>query len=181
MSTAAAANPVPAAAPDGAMQTRIEARKNLTAMGVTYHSQADFLAAIRRKDDVAVQLFIDGGGINLNAKDPSGKTPAEIAQAEGATEIATLITNALAKPATVPASPAAQQLPAPTAPATNAPTAAAPEAALPPEMLAEIDAQIAALNLPDDQKKAFRENAIRQMGQIKAFTDRIDPASGRLR
>lgn len=88
-----APSPAPAA---NAQQLKIDARKNLSAMGMTYHSQEQFLAAIRRKDDVAVQLFLDGEGIDINQKDGSGKAPLETATQLGATEIVRVIQSKLA-------------------------------------------------------------------------------------
>lgn len=40
-----------------------DARKELTAMGLQYFSQEQFVAAIRRGDALAVDLFITGGGV----------------------------------------------------------------------------------------------------------------------
>jgi hypothetical protein len=69
----------------------IEARKNLTAMGLTYHSQAQFLDAVRRKDALAVKLFLDGGGIDPGAKGPDSKSAVELAREAGAAEIVALL------------------------------------------------------------------------------------------
>lgn len=46
--------------------TQIEARQQLTAMGLQYYSQEQFLAAIKRDDKLAVDLFIIGGGVSIN-------------------------------------------------------------------------------------------------------------------
>lgn len=148
-------------------QVKVEARKNLNAMGMTYHSHEQFLAAIRRKDDVAVQLFLDGGGIDLNQKETSGKTPLEMATEIGATDIVGLIQSKLA--------------PKPTSPtATLAPTTAVPSKEMgsnPPELSPEIseaiDKVLAEQNLSPEQKEAARANMARQLEQIKAFADRM--------
>ena len=47
--------------------TALEARKHLTAMGLQYFSQEQFVAAIERGDKLAVELFIAGGSVNVNA------------------------------------------------------------------------------------------------------------------
>lgn len=46
--------------------TALEARKRLTEMGLTYYSQEEFVAAIARGDKLALELFIAGGGVDIN-------------------------------------------------------------------------------------------------------------------
>lgn len=46
--------------------TAIEARTQLTGMGLQYFNQLQFEAAIKRNDRLAVDLFIIGGGVKLN-------------------------------------------------------------------------------------------------------------------
>ena len=60
----ATAKPAKAAEPS---ITALEARKHLTAMGLQYFSQEQFVAAIERGDTLAVELFIAGGSVNVNA------------------------------------------------------------------------------------------------------------------
>lgn len=69
----------------------LQARKDLTAMGLRYHDPKDFLDAVKRDDALAVELFIAGRGVNLASKDASGQTALEIAQARGSTHIAALL------------------------------------------------------------------------------------------
>ena len=45
----------------------LEARKHLTDMGLQYFSQEQFVAAIERGDKLAVELFIAGGCVSINA------------------------------------------------------------------------------------------------------------------
>jgi hypothetical protein len=45
--------------------TALEARRQLTSMGLQYFSQEQFSAAIKRKDKLAVRLFVIGGGIKI--------------------------------------------------------------------------------------------------------------------
>lgn len=66
------------------------ARKELTAMGLQYFSQEQFLAAIHRGDALAVDLFITGAGIDLNAGAP-GATPLAIAESNGRQDIVALL------------------------------------------------------------------------------------------
>lgn len=75
------------AAPDRAIQ----ARKDLTAMGLRYHDPSDFLEAAKRDDTLAVELFIDGRGVNLGAKDAQGRTALDIARARGNQPMAQLL------------------------------------------------------------------------------------------
>src|SRR5688572_6055842 len=65
------------AAPDRALQ----ARKDLTAMGLRYHDTNEFLEAVKRDDALAVELFFDGRGVNLGARDAQGRTALDIARA----------------------------------------------------------------------------------------------------
>ena len=39
----------------------------LTAMGLQYYSQEQFMAAIERGDALAIELFMIGGGVNTDA------------------------------------------------------------------------------------------------------------------
>jgi hypothetical protein len=78
--------PVPAS-PGGALQ----ARKDLTAMGLRYHDPKDFLDAVKRDDALAVELFIAGRGVNLASKDAQGQTALEIARARSNAPMAELL------------------------------------------------------------------------------------------
>lgn len=49
------------------LSSTLEARKELTAMGLQYFDQAQFLAAVRRGDHLAVALFVAGGGIAVES------------------------------------------------------------------------------------------------------------------
>jgi hypothetical protein len=77
--------------PDRALQ----ARKDLTAMGLKYHDPKDFLEAVKRDDALAVQLFVEGRGVNLGAKDAQGKTALDIARAKGNDPMAQLLARSL--------------------------------------------------------------------------------------
>ena len=110
--------------PDGAVRT-IEARKNLTAMGLTYHSQTQFIDAVRRKDALAVKLFLDGGGIDPSAKGGDGKRAVDIARESGASEIVALLT------------PQAASTPTPVAPARQLPPGVFPASGMMPPLTPE--------------------------------------------
>lgn len=45
----------------------VQARKELNAMGLSYGDQAQFLKALKSKDEIAIDLFIQAKGIDLNA------------------------------------------------------------------------------------------------------------------
>ena len=47
--------------------TALQARKHLTEMGLQYFSQEQFIAAIERGDKLAVELFIAGGSVTVEA------------------------------------------------------------------------------------------------------------------
>lgn len=51
---------------DRPAQTPLEARIQLTTMGLQYHSREQFTAAIERGDKLAIELFIMGGGVKLD-------------------------------------------------------------------------------------------------------------------
>ena len=64
------AAPSPAAAPlaiSTPAMTAFEARSQLSAMGLQYFNQEHFLAAQKRGDKLAIDLFITGGGVNVNS------------------------------------------------------------------------------------------------------------------
>jgi hypothetical protein len=48
----------------GAADTALQARKDLTAMGLRYYDEQQFLAAVKRRDKLAVDLFVAGKGID---------------------------------------------------------------------------------------------------------------------
>lgn len=84
----------PAALPAGEGAQALAARKELTAIGLQYHSQEQFMAAIRRGDLLAVKLFVAGGAVSLTAADASGQTPLMLARAQQQAEIAQVLAGA---------------------------------------------------------------------------------------
>ena len=166
--------------------TKIEARKNLTAMGMQYHSQEQFVAAIRRKDDVAVQLFLEAGGVDLSIKDKSGKSVIDIANDVGAADLAKLIEKNINTPsaAGVPApivKPVTQNDSSPTIQVEQNKYAAmnieqlkiAAISAFSASEVAEFEASIEGLNLSPEKKEEFREQGLRKMLEINDSLRRL--------
>ena len=76
----------------------IQARKDLAAMGLSYHDRNQFLDAVKRRDAIAVRLFLDGRGVDPNAKDPWGVSALELARQGGDPEIVGLLAGATSRP-----------------------------------------------------------------------------------
>jgi hypothetical protein len=75
----------------------IQARKDLAAMGLSYHDRNQFLDAVKRGDAIAVRLFLVGRGVDPNAKDAWGNSALELARRGGDPEILTLLSAAAPK------------------------------------------------------------------------------------
>lgn len=163
-----------APAPNAA-QTKIEARKHLTAMGMTYHSQSQFFEAIERQDDVAVQLFLDSGGIQPEAKNAKGKTALQLAQATGNTQIVALLSpKAQPAPASMPAAatPAVVAAASSTTPALLQKSAGGGDvdfSAIPADVLADMDGEILKMGLASEDQATVRANLARQYLQARAL------------
>ncbi|MGH8724144.1 MAG: hypothetical protein ACREU1_04750 [Burkholderiales bacterium] len=69
----------------------MQARKDLTAIGLTYHDSKQFLDAVKRNDTVAAELFIAGQGVDLAARDFWGRDAVDFARANGNERLAELI------------------------------------------------------------------------------------------
>jgi len=69
----------------------MQARKDLTAIGLSYHDRDQFLDAVKRKDAIAVRLFLTGRGVDPNAKDAWGNSALELARRGGDAEIIGLL------------------------------------------------------------------------------------------
>lgn len=68
----------------------LEARKQLTAMGLQYFDQTQFVSAIQRGDQLAIALYVAGQGVSKDVL-VDGKTPLAHAQALGHAEIIRLL------------------------------------------------------------------------------------------
>jgi ankyrin repeat protein len=75
----------------------IQARKDLTAIGLVYHDKNQYLDAVKRNDLLAAQLFIAGRGVDPNAKDLLGVSALDIAKRGGNVEMIALIAEASQK------------------------------------------------------------------------------------
>ena len=72
-------------------ETSLQARKDLNAMGLRYFDAKDYLDAVKRGDELAVELFIAGRGVNLASRDADGRSATEIARAGGNPRLAELL------------------------------------------------------------------------------------------
>jgi hypothetical protein len=75
----------------------IQARKDLTAIGLVYHDKAQFLDAVKRSDVLAARLFILGRGVDPNARDLLGASALDLAKRGGNAELIELLAAASAK------------------------------------------------------------------------------------
>ena len=69
----------------------MQARKDLTSIGLTYHDSKQFLDAVKRNDTVAAELFIAGRGVDLSARDFWGRDAVDFARSNGNERLAELI------------------------------------------------------------------------------------------
>lgn len=77
------------------LDAQLQARKDLTAMGLKYYDNAEYLAAVKRDDALAVELFLLGRGINPAATDARGRSALEIARSNKNPRLAELISKSL--------------------------------------------------------------------------------------
>lgn len=75
----------------------MDARKELTAMGLQYFDQLQFFSAIKRADQLAVELFVASGGVRMDEA-LEGKTAFGLAQELGKPEIIRLLLRKAASP-----------------------------------------------------------------------------------
>jgi hypothetical protein len=68
------------AAGDGDARLALQARKDLSAMGLSYYSQEQFVEAARRGDQMACELFVRAASVKANAPDKAGVTPLQAAK-----------------------------------------------------------------------------------------------------
>lgn len=59
---------------DGQGSPALQARKDLSAMGLTYYSQDQFVEAARRGDKLACELFLRAGSVTVTGADKQGAT-----------------------------------------------------------------------------------------------------------
>ena len=75
----------------------IQARKDLTAIGLVYHDKNQFLDAVKRNDLLAARLFIAGRGVDPNTRDLLGVSALDIAKRGGNAEMIALLADATKK------------------------------------------------------------------------------------
>jgi hypothetical protein len=73
----------------------LQARKDLTAMGLRYYDANQFLDAVKRDDALAVELYLLGKGVNASAKGKDGRSALDIARANGNQQLAALLAAAV--------------------------------------------------------------------------------------
>src|SRR4051812_372617 len=73
----------------------LQARKDLTAMGLRYFDAEQFRDAVRRDDALAVELYLAGRGVNVESRGPDGRSPLEIARANGNEGLTQLLSRSL--------------------------------------------------------------------------------------
>lgn len=56
----------------------LAARKELTGMGLTYYSQDQFVEAVKRNGNIAVALFLQASGVDVNTPDKTGTSAASV-------------------------------------------------------------------------------------------------------
>lgn len=92
---AMAIRPVPGAVNAISADRSLQARKDLTAMGLKYYDQEQFYDAAKRGDLLATELFIAGKGVDVGARAWSGRTALDMARDNGHTQVAELIARSL--------------------------------------------------------------------------------------
>ena len=73
------------------VERSLQARKDLTAMGLRYFDNGQFLDAVKRNDALAVELYLIGRGINPSAKGSDGRSALDIARANKNERLAELL------------------------------------------------------------------------------------------
>src|SRR5919108_5653933 len=84
-------NPVSTVAERVSVDRRLQARKDLTQMGLRYYDESQFLDAVKRNDQLAVELYIAGRGVNLGARTWNGRNAVDIARDNGNSQLADLL------------------------------------------------------------------------------------------
>ncbi len=69
----------------------VAARRELVAMGLTYHDRNQFLDAVKRGDVLAVKLYLAGRGVDPDLPDASGNSALDYARRAGNPELIALL------------------------------------------------------------------------------------------
>jgi hypothetical protein len=73
----------------------LQARKDLTAMGLRYYDSGQFLDSVKRDDVLAVELYLVGGGVDIAGKGRDGRSAVDIARANRNERLAELLSRNL--------------------------------------------------------------------------------------
>jgi hypothetical protein len=73
----------------------LQARKDLTAMGLRYYDSGQFLDSVKRDDMLAVELYLVGGGVDVAGKGRDGRSAVDIARANRNERLAELLSRNL--------------------------------------------------------------------------------------
>ncbi len=95
MANLAAKHPLATSVDAISTERSVQARKDLNAMGLRYYDERDYLDAVKRNDQLAVELFIAGRGVNLDAHTWTGRSALDIARENGNTQLADLLSRSL--------------------------------------------------------------------------------------
>lgn len=76
-------------------EAALQARKDLTAMGLRYYDSAQFLDSVKRDDELAVELYLLGGGVDVAGKGRDGRGAVDIARANRNERLAELLSRNL--------------------------------------------------------------------------------------
>ena len=90
-----AKNPVTSSVDAVSTDRSLQARKDLNAMGLRYFDEGQYLEAVKRSDQLAVELFIASRGVNLDARTWNGRNALDIARDNGNTQLAELLSRSL--------------------------------------------------------------------------------------
>ncbi len=87
-----------AAQPDAAsVESALQARKELHAMGLRYYDAGQFLDAVKRDDALAVELYVLGRGVNLQVRDAEGRSALDLARGNGNPQVIAILSGASAR------------------------------------------------------------------------------------
>src|SRR5258706_793634 len=81
-----AKNPVTSSVEAMSTDRSLQARKDLTAMGLRYYDEGQYLDAVKRNDQLATELYIAARGVNLDARTWTGRSAVGITRANGNTQ-----------------------------------------------------------------------------------------------
>jgi hypothetical protein len=90
-----AKHPVTRAVDSISAERSLQARKDLNAMGLRYYDESQFLDSVKRNDQLAVELYIAGRGVNLGTRTWNGRSALDIARDNGNTQLAELLSRSL--------------------------------------------------------------------------------------